>query len=402
MKNKKLAILWTHPIQYLAPLWRALAAQPGLDTIVIYLDDFGVSGRVDPDFGHPIVWDTAILDGYDSEFLISEGRFDRPFSMRLPNAATFLRSRSIDAILIGGYTHPFEIQAIRAARRLGIKILMRGEFSDLKPGRSAVKAALRDAYLRGIYRKVDAFCAIGTVAKHHLERLGVSPKKIFSSPYAVDSDFFEEKERSMDRRTIRRDLGLADDEFAFLFTGKMIERKRVSLLLDAIAGMPSDERPSLILVGDGPLMEQIADRGKALLGNRLVLGGFVNQSELAKFYVAADALVLPSEYEAWGLVVNEAMQFGLPAIVSDAVSCHRDLIFDGETGFVFRRDCSEDLARKMKLLHTDSGRCRAMGQNARDLIRSFCPARGAEGVVEALDSFFSSAASSLTLEECPS
>lgn len=400
--KKKLAILWSHPIQYLAPLWRALASRSDLELIVIYFDDFGVSGQVDPDFGLPVSWDTPILDGYDSEFVKTGGGHDRPLTMRLPNAAAFLQSRSIDAILIGGYTRPFEIQAIRAAKRLGIKVLMRGEFSDFKPGRSVVTSVLRDAYLRRIYRKVDAFFAIGTVARHHLERLGVSPEKIFFSPYAVDSDFFEDQSRSLDRRSIRQDLGIAQDEFAFLFTGKMIERKRVLLLLDAITEIPGAERPSLILVGDGPLMEQVSDRGKDLLGARLHLGGFVNQSELAKFYVAADAFVLPSQYEAWGLVVNEAMQFALPAIVSDKVSCHPDLIREGETGYVFRHGCAEDLARKMALLSENPDRCRAMGRNARELIRDYSPARSADGVVKGLESLFSSSAPTLALKECPS
>lgn len=400
--KKKLAILWSHPIQYLAPLWRALASRPDLEVTVIYFDDFGVSGRVDPDFGLPVSWDTPILDGYESEFVNTGGGHDRPFSMRLPNAAAFLRSRSIDAILIGGYTHPFEIQAIRAAKRLGIRVLMRGEFSDFKPGRSAVPSAIRDAYLRRFYRKVDAFCAIGTAARQHLKRLGISRERIFFSPYAVDSDFFEDQSRSLDRRSIRRDLGIAQDEFSFLFTGKMIERKCVLLLLDAIDGIPHAERPSLILVGDGPLMKQVADRGKELLGARLHLGGFVNQSELAKFYVAADAFVLPSQYEAWGLVVNEAMQFALPAIVSDGVSCHPDLIHEGETGYVFENGCSVDLARKMKLLSGNPDLCRAMGQNARELIRGYTTARSAEGVIEGLDSLFSSPAPALALKECPS
>jgi len=77
--------------------------------------------------------------------------------------------------------------------------------------------------------------------------------------------------------------------------------------------------------------------------------GFRNQTELPRFYVSADALLLPSDAtETWGLVVNEGMACGLPAIVSDAVGCGPDLIVEGRTGFTYRlaNDC--EVADRMR------------------------------------------------------
>jgi glycosyltransferase involved in cell wall biosynthesis len=84
---------------------------------------------------------------------------------------------------------------------------------------------------------------------------------------------------------------------------------------------------------------------------RVDFAGFKNQTELPAFYAAADVLVLPSDGgETWGLVVNEAMACGLPAIVSDAVGCAPDLIQEGKTGFTFPLGSESELAARLMAL----------------------------------------------------
>ena len=89
-----------------------------------------------------------------------------------------------------------------------------------------------------------------------------------------------------------------------------------------------------VFVGSGELENELRALAAALkVAARFE--GFRNQSELPRYYAAADVLVLPSESESWGLVVNEAMACGLPAIVSNNVGCAPDLIEEGRTGFTF-------------------------------------------------------------------
>jgi len=80
---------------------------------------------------------------------------------------------------------------------------------------------------------------------------------------------------------------------------------------------------------------------------RASFAGFLNQTEVSDAYVAADVLVLPSESETWGLVVNEAMASGLPAVISDAVGCAPDLIVHGDTGFTFPACDARALATRL-------------------------------------------------------
>src|SRR5690606_28881120 len=98
--------------------------------------------------------------------------------------------------------------------------------------------------------------------------------------------------------------------------------------------LPKSERPVVVFVGSGELEGKLLERCSEA-GIRFKFAGFKNQSELPACYAAADALVLPSAQETWGLVVNEAMACGIPAIVSDSCGCAADLIEPGVTGYCF-------------------------------------------------------------------
>src|SRR3990172_7079616 len=85
------------------------------------------------------------------------------------------------------------------------------------------------------------------------------------------------------------------------------------------------------------------------------IAGFLNQSELPAAYAAADVFVLPSAFhETWGLVVNEAMNFDLPVVVSDKVGCGADLIEPGRNGFIVPHDDTAQLAEAIGRLVGDA------------------------------------------------
>src|SRR5690606_18532281 len=150
-------------------------------------------------------------------------------------------------------------------------------------------------------------------------RLGVGGDRIFMAPYFVDNSRFaaEAEMHSAERMSLRRAWKIPDEAFCALFAGKLEEKKRVSDFLKAIEiahgrGVPLQA----LVVGSGADLA----RAKALVadcGLPVTFAGFLNQTEISRAYVAADALVLPSDFgETWGLVCNEAMVCGTPAIVS--------------------------------------------------------------------------------------
>jgi len=138
------------------------------------------------------------------------------------------------------------------------------------------------------------------------------------------------------------------------------------------------------MAGDGrlrPLCEGYAAARKL----PVTFTGFLNQTQIAGAYACADVLVLPSAYaETWGLVVNEAMACGLPAIVSDRVGCGPDLVRPDETGMIFPAGDLNALADAMSDYVEHPALIRAHGRNARELISRYSIEAATEGTVSAV------------------
>lgn len=109
--------------------------------------------------------------------------------------------------------------------------------------------------------------------------------------------------------------------------------------------------------------------------------GFVNQSELGRYFLAADVFVLPSVFETWGLVVNEAMQFGLPVVVSRRMGCHQNLVIEGQTGFTFASGDAAGLAGAIDQFASGTADRAKMGQAAHDQIAHYSTERSVAGIL---------------------
>ena len=379
----RVAIFATHPIQYHVPIWRALSKTPGFEMTVYYFSDHSVRGGVDSGFGVPVAWDVPLLDGYRSVFLNRAADYDKPDSVGIDNPQRVLREGGHQCVIIQGYRYKFERQVASCARKMGLGVVMRGEFSDGNR-RGALKTMFRELYLRWFYSQIDQFCVIGKTARAHLRRFGISEDRMHSSPYAVDDRMLESQIERLDRESERREQHLQEGQVVCLFSGKLIPRKEPLLLLEAIGRCRHKDKMVLMMLGDGELKEKVLELGGKILGPRFLFRGFVNQSELGKYFIASDLLVLPSHFETWGLVVNEAMQFGLPVLVSDGVGCHLDLVPESRSGRVFANRNVDDLASKLdQMIEDDAGRKR-MGEESRKIIGGYTIARAAQGLVSAI------------------
>jgi glycosyltransferase involved in cell wall biosynthesis len=157
---------------------------------------------------------------------------------------------------------------------------------------------------------------------------------------------------------LRHKWGVEEGELVLLYVGKFQAVKNLPELFLALAQLGA-LAPPLVLVGSGP--EEQNWRGLAReLGLRVIWHGFANQSELPAIYRAADVLVLPSRRETWGLVVNEGMACGLPALVSDAVGCMPDLVLENETGWVYPSGDVSALAAVLRQIAEAPSRVRSM------------------------------------------
>lgn len=167
--------------------------------------------------------------------------------------------------------------------------------------------------------------------------------------------------------------------------GKLIALKGIPVLIEALARLAAFGRAvRLVVVGSGPLARELADMANAR-SLPATFVGFVNQARMPEVYAAADVLVLPSNSETWGLVVNEAFACRLPAIVSDRVGCAPDMITERLTGTVVPVGDVERLADAIDHwthVHNDAAIRRALEETT----ARYSPASSAKAFVAAAES----------------
>jgi len=381
----RVALFATHPIQYQVPWFCGLASQPDLDLRVYFglVPDAEMQGV---GFDLPFLWDIPLLEGYSwtaLENVSSAPNVGRFGGCDTPGIYAVLRDLRPVAVILTGWHSRMMFQALWASRRLRIPTIVRGESNMLRP-RPWVK---RRGH-RWLMKAFNYFLAIGDANRRFYREAGVAERRIFDCPYFVDNDRFLDSARTLRSRRaeLRSRWRIPEDACCLLFAGKMIPKKRP---LDLIAAMGAARQRGaslhLLMVGAGELLEEakaLADRD----GVPVTFTGFLNQSEIPQAYVAADCLVLPSDAgETWGLVVNEAMACGLPAIVSDRVGCGPDLVLDGETGAVFPLGDIAALSRRIVEFAADPDRLKAMGERAQDrVLARYSVDRAVEGTLAAI------------------
>jgi glycosyltransferase involved in cell wall biosynthesis len=337
-------------------------------------------------FGVAFSWDVPLLDGYRYEVL--ENRAKHPALNRFggcdtPGIHAWLARHRPDAVLVNGWVVKTCLQALWACKRLGIPCFVRGEANLLRP-----RAAWKHALHRLLLRQYDAYLAIGSANREFYRFHGCPEDRIFFAPYAVDNEFFaaQAAERVARRDEIRAAFGILPEAVVFLFAGKLVEKKHPLDLLEAMSRLPADlrGRAHALVAGDGPLRGE-CERLAREQGLPATFAGFLNQSRLPDAYAAADVLVLPSDAgETWGLVVNEAMASGRPAVVSRAAGCCPDLIAEGETGQAFDLGDVQGLADLLAGYVADPEKAGRQGMVAARHIQTFCHGRIIDGMLEAM------------------
>jgi glycosyltransferase involved in cell wall biosynthesis len=340
-----LVIITTHPIQYQVPLWQALAKDGRVPFEVWYLTHHAVAASHDVEFGKAFAWDLDMLAGYPHRLLkVALGATPTTF-MRcriVEPLEPMLQAAGARAVWIQGWQVAAYWQAVWAAKRAGCEVWLRGESNDLAVA-PWWKAQIKRMVLSQLFRRVDRFLCIGAANRRLYQRFGIPDSRLRQAPYAVDNDRFAAQAAALrpQRAAIRARWGIGDDTFVAMFCGKFIAKKRPQDLVAAARRVgEAGSRLHLLFVGSGELGNELrrscrvvfdADGGIARsdAANEkrppASFAGFLNQTEISEAYVAADCLVLPSDYgETWGLVVNEAMASGLPCIISDHCGCADD------------------------------------------------------------------------------
>ncbi len=328
-----LLIVETHPVQYRVPIYARLQKLLPGAVHVVFASDYSVRGGFDPGFASCIAWDIPLLAGYDHTILRSDIQ-SAPRSWHELQGAGLLeviQRLKPSAILLNSLKYRYDFTAYMYGMMLGIPIWMRCETQDRAFPRAKLKTAIRWLYYRILYLGINRAFPIGVLNRRHWIRHGLNPSKLVNINYCtldMYAGLTEDVLRAR-RDVMRERLGLDRDAFLVSFVGKLIPKKDPGLIVKAIEKMPQSllQRIALVFVGSGDLQDDLIRQAQVVCQDIPVhFAGFVNQSALPDWYLAADVLVLPSRQagETWGLVANEALQAGCGVIVSEAVGCAAD------------------------------------------------------------------------------
>ena len=383
---KRIAVVTSHPIQYYAPWFRFVAANPRLDLKVFYLWDFGVNYQTDRTFGTSIKWDIPLLDGYDYEFVpnVSSNPGTHSFGgLNNPSLLARVLKFAPDAVMVFGYGWRSMLEFI-LRRPKALPVLIRGDAHFLCPTPFRLRSWLKRYIAQIAISRCDAALAVGVANRQFYLANSFPEERIFHVPHCVDNARFSTQGRTEVGQEFRQRLGIPEAAKVVLFAGKFERKKRPDLLVRAFRHI-ADDNAILMLVGSGQLESQL--KQMAADDARIRFLPFQNQSQIPQMYAAADLIVLPSEGpgETWGLVINEAMNCGCAAIVSTHVGCGPDLVHGGMNGWHFSAGSQDALERVLADALADPERLRRYGEASMQLIQNYSFESATGGLLQAID-----------------
>jgi len=371
----------------MTPLFRRMARHPSLDFQVDYCTLRGAEASHDPEFGANIQWDVPLLDGHSWQQVPNRGSGAESF-FGLFNLGLWkhIRRGNYDAVLcFVGYARATFWMALLAAKLSKSAFLFGTDATTLAPrdGR-AWKRGVKKILWPWLFRLAGQVVVPSSGSRDLMISLGIPAGRVTLTPYCVDNDWWMQQSKLVDRAAVRASWGVSRNDVVIVFSAKLQQWKRPLDLLRAFAkaNLPNAH---LLFAGSGPLLPQLESEATSLgVASRVRFLGFVNQSQLPAVYTSGDLLILPSEFEPFGVVVNEAMCCGCVAAASDRCGSARDLVAPVCPDFVFRCGDTDALAELMKKASADPARLKELSRAALAHIQTWSPERNIAATVEAI------------------
>ena len=356
-RTYKVTIIAPTCFYYQAPLFRSLADDKRIDLTVYFCSNEGVTGiDIKAAYGADTVWtgEDELLAGYKYKFLKNHAPRGS-YLKSLVGLANFgiwneLRRERPDVVLVMSWMNPTWWLTFLSCIRLKVPMLF---MTDANFYAEQLKSRWKSWLKRNLLGKLvfpltTGFLYAGTANRMFYTYCGVPDKKLvpFAYSWGYDSLIQKAKRLRSQKSELRRHYGVPQDASVFLYCGRLSPEKGLIELLRAYEKISSAKK-SLVLVGDGQLRKQIQDFASERGLQSVFFMGFQNRQQIANFYALADFLVLPSYRETWGIVVNEALCFSLPVVVSDQVGAGVDLVVHNQNGYIFPAGDVLALAERM-------------------------------------------------------
>jgi glycosyltransferase involved in cell wall biosynthesis len=290
-----------------------------------------------------------------------------------------------DVLLLPGWGYPYVLSALAWALDRSVPAVVISDSTEIDKSRKRYQEAIKAR----VIRYFSAGLVAGKRSREYLVKLGMQNQRIFEGCDIIDNGHFEKGAQAArnNENSFREKLGLPQNYF--LSVNRLIPEKNLLYLLRAYHGYRSSGAPCdwhLVLVGGGKLRGEILRcRSELSLESHVLLAGQKSYEELPSYYGLANAFILASTAETWGLTVNEAMAVGLPVLVSKRCGCADDLIEEGTNGYTFDPSDIDALTDRMLEMAGGEYDLNAMGEAGRKIISRWTVEFCAENTLKAAE-----------------
>ena len=325
MKRQALKILFLHniPSPYRIPLFYELQKRSGYNFSFIFFSETHKERK----------WASPELMNLKHEFLpgitIEIGSIIIAINLKIIKV---LLKEEYDVVILSGMSDITSMIAACLCKIKGVRVLVYSEGTE--DGQSTL-GKLLGPWESLLLKSTNGMILPGSNSKQFYVERGMEEERIFIAPDAVDNDHYisEQNKLAFAKAKIKKDFGL-EDSVTLLFVGQLIHRKGVDILIQAYHQAKAERNDlHLVIVGDGPEkgnLEKYCEEHE--IGDVHFLG-WIDEDKKSQAYIVADVFVLPTRFDVWGLVINEAMCFKLPIIASTKAGASQDLVMDGLNGY---------------------------------------------------------------------
>jgi len=253
--------------------------------------------------------------------------------------------KNYDIVVIGCYSTLVGMLAINYLSKHKKLFVVNSDGGFINHNESAIKKNVKKYFIS----KADYWLSTGQKTNEYLEYYGAKKERIFIYPFSSihENEIIPEVIGKKEKENLRNKLGMKEDKI-ILFVGQIIHRKGIDVLLKASVKLP--KHYGFYIVGGTPKKEYLELKEKLKLKDNIHFIKFKTKKELKDYYKASDLFVLPTREDIWGLVVNEAMAYGLPVVTTNKCIAGLELIKDYENGFIIPSENWITLAEKINLI----------------------------------------------------
>ena len=271
---------------------------------------------------------------------------------------------SFDSIIIGVYSTFTAQLAILYMNRHKIGFIIETDGGIVKNGKG-----LLEKWKKRLISSANMWLSPSKNADSYLSFYGADINRIYRYPFTSlnNKDILNSCPTKDSKSQIRKELGI-NSKYIVLSVGQFIYRKGNDILIRAASKINSEAQ--IVIVGGKPTKEYIQLIEDLNLNNVSFID-FKNKKLLAKYYLSADVFVMPTREDIWGLVINEAMAFGLPIISSDRCMAALELITENENGYIVHVEDYLAIAEKVNQLLNDNGSRLKMGEKSLTRIKGY-------------------------------